>query len=115
MAEGRPTVNSSLSVDNTVKLVTSIATGVLTAASNDNVQAVAILACEQLGATLAMSSEACIKVEKLAKRRHISHFMAGLAVQIGFAPNDSADQLASSEAGGKFSDTYPIEKDNLMI
>jgi hypothetical protein len=90
----------SWSIDTTTKSVISIGTRILTTALSDNVQALTILACASYGATIPMSSEVCLKIEKLAKRKHISHVVHHLGTSIGFAPGDSADQLASSDAGG---------------
>jgi hypothetical protein len=55
--------------------------------ARDNVQHLAIMACERYGATLAMCSEVCQKVEKLAKRKHISHVLDHIGAKIGFAPS----------------------------
>ena len=97
----RPSINTNWSIDTTTKSVITISTGILTAALSDNVQALAVLACEAYGATLPMCQEVCNKMETLAKRRHASHTMHRIGAVIGFVPGDVADQLASNAAGGQ--------------
>lgn len=89
-------------LDVTVGSSVKIAAGVLHAATSDNVQPLAIMACEAFGANLAMSTETCLKMEKLAKRKHTSHVLKYLKIQIGYSAGDTADYLASSEAGVRF-------------
>lgn len=111
-SESRPPVNAVWSIDTTAKSVITLNTGILTSALSDNVQPFAVLACEAYGATLPMCPEACMNVEQLAKRKHISHVIKGIGVAIGFTPSDVADQLASSDAGGKALDsTLPFWPD----
>lgn len=117
--ERRPPMNTNWSIDTTTKSVVSLGIGILTAASSDDVQPLAILACERYGATLAMCPETCMKVERLAKRRYTSHAFHRISVKIGFAPGDSADQLASSEAGGELPSrsryTRPSLSDSILV
>lgn len=93
-------VNGQWSIDTTAKSVITLSAGLLAATLSDDVQPLAVIACERYGATLAMCSETCAKVERLAKRKRTSHVFASIGVKIGFAPNDVSDQLASNEAGG---------------
>lgn len=92
-------VNLNWSIDTAAKTTVAIAGGILHSATTDNVQVLALAACESYGATLAMCPITCMKMEKLAKRRFVSHVIEHLAVVIGYSAGDSADQLASSEAG----------------
>jgi hypothetical protein len=80
----------------------SVATGVLAAATSDNVQALAILACEGLGATLPMTAETCSKVNKLCTRDHQGAVLSFLKATIGYKRGDCAWQLAQSDAGVRF-------------
>jgi len=80
----------------------SIATGVLAAATSDNVQALAILACEGFGATLPMATETRSKVEKLCTRDHQNAVLSFIKAQIGYKRGDCAWQLAQSDAGVRF-------------
>jgi len=80
----------------------SVATGVLAAATSDNVQALAILACESFGATLPMATETRSKVEKSCTRDHQSAVLLFLKAQVGYKRGDCAWQLAQSDAGVRF-------------
>ena len=101
MADGSgSSVQFTWGIDTTSSKIISISTGILSACLSDNVQALAVMACEAFGANLAMCPETCMKMENLAKRRHTVHIMKTFGAVIGFAPGDVADQLASTEAGG---------------
>jgi len=56
-------IQAQWSLDATSTSVYSVARGVLQAATSDNVQPLAIIACERFGNTIAMSQEACRKME----------------------------------------------------
>jgi hypothetical protein len=76
--------------------------GVLAAATSDNVQVLAILACERFGNTIAISNETTSKVAYIlvpAPEPAPVKFLKGL---VGFFPNDCATQLGNSSAGIRF-------------
>ena len=79
-----------------------VARGFFEAATTDNVQPLALLACESFGATVAMSPESCHKAFLLCTRSHESAVLAFLKARIGYRTGDSAWQLAQSDAGLRF-------------
>ncbi|EXJ85632.1 hypothetical protein A1O1_05998 [Capronia coronata CBS 617.96] len=105
--EHRPPVNLSWSLDTTTSKTITLATGIIRAATSDNVQALALSAAELYGATLAMCPSVCMTVEKLGKARHTSHVIEHLAAVIGWSAGDSADYLASTDAGCRFLGLVP--------
>ena len=94
-------VNANWSLDTTPGKTVTIGTSLLRAATSDNIQVFALLACEKYGATLPLCQNFCIKMEKLGKRQYASHLMKHFAATIGYASGDAADYLASTEAGGE--------------
>lgn len=102
----RPPVNISWSLDTTASNTVTVASGIIRAATSDNVQVLALSACELYGATLAMCPSACTRAEKLAKVRYTSHVIEHLAAVIGWSAGDSADQLASTDAGCLWAISY---------
>lgn len=97
-----PHFNLSWSVDTTVGKVLSISSDIIRTCTSDNVQPLAILACERFGAQLAICSETRLKVEQLARRKHAFQFVKHLEASIGFMSGDAADYFASSDAGARF-------------
>jgi len=89
-------------LNQTVNDVVEVSRGMLIAATTDNVQMLALLACESFGATLAMSLETCTKVELLCSQIHKSPVLTFLKAQIGYRQGDCGWQLARSEAGIRF-------------
>lgn len=81
--------------------VIGISTGLLRAATSDNVQILALLACERFGATLAMSHESCHKAFLLCDQSH-SSVLSFIKLQVGYTKGDSGYQLARSDAGLRF-------------
>lgn len=97
-----PPVQIQWSLNETSQSVFSVLRGVLTAATSDNVQVLAILACDRFGNTIAMSNETILKVESTlvpSPEPAPIRFLKGL---VGFFPNDCATQLGSSSAGVRF-------------
>lgn len=72
------------------------------ACTSDNVQPLAILACQQFGNTLAMSPETCRKVELLVLPSPEPVTLRFLKVTVGFFKDDCATQLGSNSAGVRF-------------
>lgn len=95
-------VNLQWSLDRTSTDLVSMSLGLLRAASNDNVQALAILACERFGVNLAMSLESRQKLVRLCDRTHTSMTLRILNAQIGYLKGDCAYQFAQTDAGSRF-------------
>ena len=80
----------------------TVAKGVLTAATSDNIQPLALLAAEAFGNTLAICQQTQLLVEKEARKQHTSYVVKFLKAKIGYSAHDSAIQLSSSNAGVRF-------------
>lgn len=72
------------------------------ACTSDNVQPLAILACQQFGNTLAMSPETCRKVELLVLPSPEPITLRFLKATVGFFKDDCATHLGSNSAGVRF-------------
>jgi len=95
-------VQAQWSLSATAQAFISVARGTLVAATSDNVQVLAILACQRFGSTLAMSSEAIAKVEQIvvpSPEPAVVPFLKGL---VGFFQHDCATQLGQNPAGTRF-------------
>ena len=79
----------------------AVARSILNAATRDNVQPLAILACEKFGATLAMCPETSRKMEILVIKVPQPLFLNFVKSSVGFQ-DDSATQLCQSLAGTQF-------------
>ena len=90
------------SLNQTVDSSLAIARGIIRAATNDNVQPLALIACERFGATVAMCSESTRKIEGLIWKVVAPSFVNFLKAQIGYSADDSATQLSRSLAGLQF-------------
>lgn len=90
------------SLDRTSNDLIGVARGVLEAATTDNVQALALLACESFGTSVAMSQESCHKAYLLCNRSHESAVSSFLKAQIGYRKGDCGWQLSRSDAGLRF-------------
>ncbi|KAH7303077.1 hypothetical protein B0I35DRAFT_195163 [Stachybotrys elegans] len=90
------------SLDQTSDHLVETLHGYLRAASSDNIQALAIVACEGFGTVVAMSPEACHKIFLLCDRSHESMTLGFIKAAIGYSKNDSAYRLARSDAGQRF-------------
>jgi len=73
----------------------------MSAATSDNIQALALLACERFGATLAMCPETCDKIERLIVKVPMP-VRVFIGAYIGYSAGDSAAQLVKSKAGVQF-------------
>ena len=89
------------SLNHTLDLSIAVARGVFSAASHDNVQPLAILASERLGATLAICPETARKVENLVVKVEPPVFFKFIQSAVGYT-DDSATQLCQSLAGTQF-------------
>ena len=90
------------SLDHTASSTLSIARDVIRAATTDNVQALALIACEKFGATLAMCPETNKKIEDLIIKVSGPKLVNFMSAQIGYSANDCAFQLSRSLAGVQF-------------
>ena len=86
------------SLQQTANEALSVARGVVVVATSDNIQALALLACERFGATLAMCPETCDRIERLIIRvpKPVRIF---IGAYVGYSAGDSAAQLVKSKAG----------------
>ncbi|KAK0661624.1 hypothetical protein QBC41DRAFT_35686 [Cercophora samala] len=95
-------VSPQWSLDTTAQSGINIARGVLQAATSDNVQPLAIMACERFGNTIAMSIETRRKMEHSVVPTPPPAVLGFLQVTVGFAANDSATYFGRSLAGLNF-------------
>jgi hypothetical protein len=95
-------ISAQWALNETTGGVMSISKGVLVAATSDNIQVLSIVTAESFGATIAMSQEAIMKVEQEVNKNHKSHIVSFLKSYIGYSKNDSAVQLARTDAGLRF-------------
>ncbi|RWA07339.1 hypothetical protein EKO27_g7756 [Xylaria grammica] len=95
-------VQAQWSLHETSDSVYGIARGVLQAATSDNVQPLAILACEQFGNTLAISRETRLKIERIVLPTPEPATIQFLKLKVGFMKHDCAVQLGSNQAGLRF-------------
>ncbi|KAI0514332.1 hypothetical protein F5B22DRAFT_611138 [Xylaria bambusicola] len=99
---GSQLVQAQWSLNETSVSVYSIARGVLEAATSDNVQPLAIMACEQFGNTLAISRETRLKIERTVLPTPEPVTIQFLKAKVGFKKHDCAVQLGSNQAGLRF-------------
>lgn len=90
------------SLDVTVGNAVKVARGILEAATSDNVQPLAILACERFGTTLAMSENACALVEKRVIPTPSPKRIQFLRAVVSWSNVGCASQLGKTQAGVKF-------------
>ena len=95
-------VQAQWSLSSTSQTTLSIARGILVAATSDNVQVLAILACERFGSTVAVSSKTTSKVEHVLVPTPEPAPISFLKAYVGFSLNDCATQLGKSAAGIRF-------------
>ncbi|KAI1734670.1 hypothetical protein F4680DRAFT_437520 [Xylaria scruposa] len=95
-------VQAQWSLNETSDSVIGIARGVLQAATSDNVQPLAIIACEQFGNTLAISRETRLRIERNVLPTPEPVAVRFLKAKVGFAKHDCAVQLGSNQAGLRF-------------
>ena len=95
-------VTAQWSISQTAANTLSISKGVIAAATSDNIQVIALLACEGFGVTIPMCPEICAKVHLLCSRSYESTVVSFLKAQVGFVKGDSGWQLSQSDAGLRF-------------
>lgn len=72
------------------------------AATSDNVQPLAVFACERFGTTLTMSERACTLIEKLVVPTPNPGVIPFLQAVVGWSKDDSASHLGKSQSGVQF-------------
>lgn len=95
-------VTGTWALQETANSTISVAKGLIKAASSDNIQALALLACKAFGVTLAICPETCLKVERIAGMHHRSATVKFLKAQIGYSSGDPAAHLALDASGVRF-------------
>ncbi|KIW14572.1 hypothetical protein PV08_07356 [Exophiala spinifera] len=95
-------ISASWTLQHSSESVLSFVQGMLTAATSDNIQPLAILVAEAFGNTLAICQQTQMLVEKEAGKRHVSHVVKFLHAKVGYAANDTAFQLSLTSAGVRF-------------
>ena len=90
------------SLDETTDHFLRVGRNLIRAATIDNVQPLAILACEQFGATLAISPMTRLKVEKLIRSQTSSMAITFLKATVGFANGGTILELSKNIAGVNF-------------
>ncbi|VUC37623.1 unnamed protein product [Clonostachys rosea] len=87
------------SIDRTATDIVSVGIGILRAATSDNVQPLAILACEKFGNTLAMCQETILKIEHSVVPAPEPATLKFLKSSVGYFAGDTVSQLGQSAAG----------------
>ena len=90
------------SLDETTDHFLRVGRNLIRAATIDNVQPLAIMACEKFGATLAICPVTRLKVEKLIRSQTSSVAVAFLKATVGFANGGTILELSKSLAGLNF-------------
>ncbi|KAH6987168.1 hypothetical protein EDB80DRAFT_898418 [Ilyonectria destructans] len=80
----------------------SFSRGLIQAATTDNVQPIALIACERFGNTIAMCQETCLKIETLVLPTPQPAVIKFIQSTVGYSRNDSASHLGISLAGVQF-------------
>ncbi|TPX10028.1 uncharacterized protein E0L32_001225 [Thyridium curvatum] len=96
------TIQVQWSLDTTVDQSLKVARGIMFAATSDNVQPLAVLACERFGTTLTMSERACTLIEKLVVPTPNPGVIPFLQAVVGWSKDDSASHLGKSQPGVQF-------------
>ncbi|KAI0447766.1 hypothetical protein F4803DRAFT_497434 [Xylaria telfairii] len=99
---GSQVIQGQWSLNESSTSIYGMARGILQAATSDNVQPLAILACEQFGNTLAISRETRRKIEHTVLPTPEPVSIRFLKAKVGFLKHDCAVQLGSNQAGLRF-------------
>jgi hypothetical protein len=102
MAGSIPATSSSWAISDTANKTVTFATGMLEAATSDNIHPVTLKCCESFGSLLPLCIETRVKVEQLARRNHTSHVLNFIKAQIGYRKGDSVELLSRSDSGIRF-------------
>ncbi|KAI0863629.1 hypothetical protein F4860DRAFT_44145 [Xylaria cubensis] len=99
---GSQLIQGQWSLNESSSSIYGITRGILQAATSDNVQPLAILACEQFGNTLAISQDTRLKIERTVLPTPEPVSLQFLKLKFGFLKHDCAVQLGSNQAGLRF-------------
>ena len=97
-----PALQLQWALDDTVGSTITLAQGLLHAATSDNVQVVALRACESFGMTLPICLLTKMTIETEARPPTTSHVVKFLKARIGYAEGDSTEYLSRNEGGIRF-------------
>jgi hypothetical protein len=86
----------------TLKGAITFGSGLLKAATSDNVSPLALMACESFGSLLPACPVTRLKIEQLARRNQTSHVLKFINAQIGYMEGDSVEVLSESDGGVRF-------------
>ncbi|KAH7358072.1 hypothetical protein B0T11DRAFT_99457 [Plectosphaerella cucumerina] len=95
-------VAAQWNLDTTSVNALGIGRGLLAASTSDNVQPIALLACESFGSTLAICPETIGKVERVIVPSPPPAVLKFIQAQVGFFKDDSASYFGRSAAGVRF-------------
>ncbi|KAI1180967.1 hypothetical protein F4777DRAFT_180952 [Nemania sp. FL0916] len=82
--------------------ILSVTRSIFQAATDDNIQPLAIIACEKFGNTLAICDDTRLKIEKTVVMKPTSRTINFLKAVVGFSDHDTATQLGRTDAGVRF-------------
>jgi hypothetical protein len=95
-------------LDDTVDSTIALAQGLLHAATSDNVQVLALRACESFGMTLPICLLTKMTIETEARPPTTSHIVKFLKARIGYAEGDSTEYLSRNEGGIRFLSLFAV-------
>ncbi|KAI0555446.1 hypothetical protein F4679DRAFT_578831 [Xylaria curta] len=99
---GSQLIQGQWSLNESSSSIYGIARSLIQATTSDNVQPLAVLACEQFGNTLAISQETRLKIERTVLPTPEPVSLQFLKVKVGFLKHDCAVHLGSNQAGLRF-------------
>lgn len=102
MTTSQSNVQVQWTLDSTVNNGLSVARGLMQAATTDNVQPIAMMACEKFGMTLPICLETRLAIESIAHPPKTSHMLNFIKAQIGYLSGDSTEYLSRNEGGIRF-------------
>ncbi|KAK4163766.1 hypothetical protein QBC43DRAFT_319137 [Cladorrhinum sp. PSN259] len=89
-------------LDSTSSSVISFSRDLIRVATSDNVQPLALLACQNFGSTIAMCRETCDRIQTDVLPTPPKALINFVKTSVGFSRHDCATQLGSSAAGLNF-------------
>ncbi|CZR57832.1 uncharacterized protein PAC_07721 [Phialocephala subalpina] len=95
-------VTATWNLDRTVDGAVTVGIGALIAATTDNVQALAVYACEKFGSTLAICDSTIKTIQTKVVPTPEPPYLSFLKSYLGFPKNDCASDLGRSVAGLRF-------------
>ncbi|KAI0418368.1 hypothetical protein F5X98DRAFT_337870 [Xylaria grammica] len=98
----RDLVQAQWGLNQTSDSVYSISKELLQAATSDNVQPLAIMACEQFGNTLAISGETRQRIQRTVVPTSDPAIIGWLKLKVGFMKGDCVTKFGQNDAGLRF-------------